>query len=180
MATKVDVRKPSKGEGAPPAARDYASHPLLALREQMERLFDEFANDWRLPTISRGLWDLGPRGTPMWSRGAVDVRFDVADTDNALELSAELPGIEEKDVELTLVDGVLTIKGEKKAETETKEKDYYFSERRYGSFVRSLRLPDSIDESKIKATFDKGVLRVTLPKRADAKAKKKKIAIGKG
>jgi HSP20 family protein len=180
MANKVEVSKAEKGKKTQPAAPDFASHPLQALRAQMDHLFDEFANEWRLPALTRNFWDLEPQHTSLWSRGAVDVRFEVTESDNAIEMSAELPGIDEKDVELTLSDGVLTIKGEKKAEKETKEKDYYLSERRYGSFVRSLRLPDSIDESKIKANFDKGVLTVTLPKRADAKKKKKKITIGKG
>jgi len=180
MATKVEVSKAAKGGGAPPAAQDFSSHPLQALRQQMDRLFDNFVSDWRLPSLSRPIWDLEPLGTSLWSRGAVHLRFEVSETDDAIELSAELPGIDEKDVELTLIDGVLTIKGEKKAEKETKEKDYYLSERQYGSFVRSLRLPETIDENKIKARFDKGVLTVTLPKRAEAKAKKKKIAIGKG
>jgi len=180
MASKVEVSKGAKGKGTPPAAPEFARHPLLALRAQMDHLFDEFASDWRLPSLSRNFWDLEPLQTSLWSRGAVDVRFEVSETDDAIEMSAELPGIDEKDVELTLSDGVLTIKGEKKAEKETKEKDYYLSERRYGSFVRSLRLPESIDESKIKAAFEKGVLTVTLPKRAESKKKKKKIAIGKG
>lgn len=180
MANKVEDGRTEKGKDAPPASGGVASHPLLALRAQMDRLFDDFASDWRLPSLTRGLWDRDPGQTSLWSRGAVDVRFDVAESDDAIEMSAELPGIEEKDVELTLSDGVLTIKGEKKAETETTEKDYYLSERRYGSFVRSLRLPESIDEGKIKAGFEKGVLRVTLPKRPEAKKKTKKIAIGRG
>jgi HSP20 family protein len=180
MATKIDVSKTAKGESAVPAYREFASHPLQALRAQMDHLFDNFASDWRLPTLPRNLWELEPSQTSLWDRGAVDVRFEVAESDDAIELSAELPGIDEKDVELTLVDGVLTIKGEKKAEKETKEKDYYLSERHYGSFVRSLRLPESIDEGKIKAKFDKGVLKVTLPKLAEAKKKKKKIPIGRG
>ena len=179
MATKVQVSKAAKGEGAPPSTQDFSGHPLQALRQQMDRLFDNFASDWRLPSLGRSVWDLEPLRTSLWSRGAVDLRFEVAETDDAIELTAELPGIDEKDVELTMVDGVLTIKGEKKAEKETKEKDYYLSERQYGSFVRSLRLPESIDENKIKARFDKGVLTVILPKRAEAKAKKKKIAIAK-
>ena len=108
------------------------------------------------------------------------MKFDVSETDDAVEMTAELPGIDEKDIDLTLSDGVLTIKGEKKSEKETKERDYYLSERRYGSFARSMRVPDSVDQDNLKASFDKGVLRVVMPKRAEAKAKKKKIAIGKG
>ncbi|MHA1601256.1 MAG: Hsp20/alpha crystallin family protein [Alphaproteobacteria bacterium] len=180
MASKVEVSKKEKGKATVPAYGDFANHPLLALRSQMDRLFDEFAGDWRLPNLTRNFWDIESSPASLWSRGDVDVCFEVTESDDAIELSAELPGIDEKDVELTLTDGVLTIKGEKKSEKETKEKDYYLSERRYGSFVRSLRLPESIDEGKIKAKFDKGVLNVTLPKRTEAKAKKKKITISRG
>lgn len=179
MAKKVAVKKSGKTKAPSTEPARGAAHPFLALREQMDRLFDEFMNDWRIPSISRGMIEWEPIRSSLLAKGAVDVRFDVSETDKAIELTAELPGIDEKDVELTLSDGVLTIKGEKKAETEKKEKDYYLSERRYGSFMRSLRLPESVDEGKIKATFEKGVLKVELPKRAGAQAKKKKISISK-
>jgi HSP20 family protein len=177
MAGKVEVKKSEKT--APPAPREAAVHPLATLREQMDRLFDEFASDWRFPSLRRELFDWEPFRTPLWTRDVADIRFDLSETDNALEMTAELPGIDEKDVELVLSDGVLTIKGEKHAEKEEKEKEYYLSERRYGAFSRSMRLPDTVDPDKIKATFDKGVLKVVVPKRAEAKAKKKKIAITK-
>jgi len=179
MAKKIAVKKAGKAAtpSAPPARG--GGHPLLALREQMDRLFDEFLTDWRMPSIPRGMAEWEAFGGSLLGKGAVDVRFDVSETDDAIALTAELPGIDEKDVELTLSDGMLTVKGEKKAETEKKEKDYYLSERRYGSFLRSMRVPESVDEGNIKATFEKGVLKVAMPKRAEAKAKKKKIAISK-
>lgn len=179
MAKKVEVTKEPKAAKGALAERAQAGHPLLALREQMDRLFDEFVSDWRLPSLTRDLGIFEPFQTPLWSRGLVDVRFDVSETDDAIEIAAELPGIDEKDVELTLSDGVLTLKGEKKAEEEKKERDYYLSERRYGSFTRSIRVPESVDQDKIKAAFEKGVLTVTLPKRPEAKAKRKRIAISK-
>jgi HSP20 family protein len=179
MASKVQVSKAEKAGKATPAKRESLAHPLLTLRDQMDRLFDEFASDWRLPSLRRELFEWEPFRTPLWTRGVVDVRFDVSETDEALEMTAELPGIDEKDVELVLSDGVLTLKGEKRAEKEEREKDYYLSERRYGAFARSMRLPESVDTGKIKATFDKGVLKVIAPKRAEAKAKKKKIAISR-
>jgi HSP20 family protein len=130
-----------------------------------------------MPSLRRDFFDWEPFRTPHLTGDAVDVRFDLSETDKALEITAELPGIDEKDMELFLGDGVLTLKGEKRAETEEKEKDYYLSERRFGTFSRSVRLPDIVDPDKIEATFDKGVVRIIVPKRADAKAKKKKIAI---
>ena len=177
---KVAVTKGGKkteGALAKPEAR---AHPFLALREEMDRLFDQFMSDWRMPSLPRDLLRLEPFQMPAWGRGVVDVKFDVSETDDAIEMTAELPGMDEKDIDLTLSDGMLTIKGEKKSEKETKERDYYLSERRYGSFSRAMRVPDSVDQDKIKASFDKGVLNVVMPKRAEAKAKKKKIAIGKG
>lgn len=183
MAKTVSIAKEKKEKekekAAPPAAPELVKHPLVTLREQMDRVFDEFMGDWRLPSLTRDFWDFEPFPAPLSRRGMVDVRFDVSESDDAVELTAELPGIDEKDIELTLSDGMLVIKGQKKAETETKERDYYLSERRYGSFMRSMRVPETVDDTRIKASFDKGVLKVSMPKRAEAKAKKKKIAISK-
>ncbi len=177
MAGKVQV---SRGERkGSPSRRAHTAHPLLSLRDQMDRLFDDFASDWRLPSLGRELFEWEPFRMPSWTRGVVDVRFDLSETDDALEITAELPGIDEKDVELVLADGMLTLKGEKRAEKETKEKEYHLSERRFGAFTRSMRLPESVDPDKIKASFDKGVLKVIVPKRAEAKAKKRKIAIAR-
>lgn len=177
MAGKVQV---SKGESkGPPSRREHTAHPLLSLRDQMDRLFDDFASDWRLPSFGRELFEWEPFRTPSWTRGVVDVRFDLSETDDALEITAELPGIDEKDVELVLADGVLTLKGEKRVEKEAKEKEYYLSERRFGAFTRSMRLPESVDPDKIEASFDKGVLTVVIPKRPEAKAKKRNIPIAR-
>ena len=107
------------------------------------------------------------------------MKFDIGEDDKAIEISAEMPGMDEDDVDLTLSDGVLTIKGEKKAEHEEKDKNYHLTERRYGAFQRSFRLPDTVEEGKVKASFDKGVLKVLLPKTVAAKSKTKKIAISK-
>lgn len=117
---------------------------------------------------------------PRTGDGQLTPRIDVSETDQAFEVLAELPGMEEKDVELLLQDHVLTIRGEKKFEKEEKRKNYHMIERQYGSFQRSFELPDIVDETKIAAKFDKGVLCVTLPKSAKAKESSRKIAIGKG
>jgi HSP20 family protein len=102
---------------------------------------------------------------------------DLAEKDREYEITAELPGLDEKDVEVRLANGLLTISGEKKAEREEKEKDYHFSERRYGSFRRTFRVPESVDPERIEASFDKGVLMVRLPKSAQAAESGKKIEI---
>ena len=99
------------------------------------------------------------------------------ETEKELVVKADLPGIDEKDVQLTIQDGVLTMRGEKKSERKDDRENYHLVERSYGSFQRSIRLPDTIDEDKIAARFDKGVLTVTLPKRPELVKAEKKIEI---
>ena len=101
------------------------------------------------------------------------------ETETELVVEAELPGMDEKDVSVTLNNGVLTLKGEKKAEREEKKDDYRLTERSYGSFQRSFQVADTIDADKVNAVFEKGVLKVTLPKRAEAVKAEKRIPIGK-
>jgi HSP20 family protein len=97
---------------------------------------------------------------------------DVTETDKEIEITAELPGLEEKDVQINLSDNLLTIRGEKKAEKEQKDKNYRIVERSYGSFERTLELPEGINAEAIKANISKGVLKVTLPKPVPAQSKK--------
>jgi HSP20 family protein len=129
-----------------------------SLHREIDRLFEDFA-----------------RGFPTFRSGEVPAlvpSMDVTETDKEIEITAELPGLEEKDVQVNLADNVLTIRGEKKAEKEEKEKNYHMIERSYGSFSRSIELPAGIDPNAVKATIDKGVLKVTVPKPAAAVAKK--------
>ena len=148
------------------ASRD-AWDPFGSLRRDMERLFEGFSRDfgWAVPAGAGGT------ETP---------RIDVSETDGEIKIEAELPGVEEKDLEVVVSDGRLTIKGEKKAEKEEKKKDYHLVERSYGSFARSIGLPFEADPDQVKASFAKGVLTVTVPKPPEVKAKEKKIQIGKG
>jgi HSP20 family protein len=118
------------------------------------------------------------RSFPAFRSTDVMPRVDVSETDQAIEVTAELPGLEEKDVEIDFTDDVLTIKGEKKSEKEQKEKNRYISERTYGCFLRSIQLPSGIDPAKIEASIDKGVLTVKVPKPAPTITKK--IEIKKG
>jgi len=184
MAGKNVAVKKGKGKKAEaPEAVPSVLEPLGELRRRMDRMFDDFMGSWHMPTWRHDPWSLATFEMPPLLgklRGdMIDVSFDVSEDDGALQISAELPGLDEKDVEVTVTDGVMTIKGEKKEEHEEKEKDHYLSERRYGAFMRSFRVPESVDEGKIKASFDKGVLKVALPKRPEAKKKQKKIAISK-
>jgi len=119
---------------------------------------------------------------PFWARESTwaTPAVDVAETDKGYEITAELPGMDESNIDVKFADGVLTIKGEKKEEREEKKKDYYVSERRYGSFQRSFPVPESVDANKIEAKFVNGVLTIKLPKSAEAQKNEKKIAIKKG
>jgi HSP20 family protein len=114
-------------------------------------------------------WRLGD-----WERGWTPA-VDMVDHDDEIVLRADLPGLDEKDIEVRVHDHVLTIQGERKEETEEKKEDYYYSERSYGAFARTLSLPAGVEADKVKATFKKGVLEVHLPKAKEAKAKKIEI-----
>jgi HSP20 family protein len=172
-ATKLAVKtgKPAKQPAVTGELR-----PFESLRREVDRLFDDFQRGyWRLP-FSRTVLDIEPfwRGEITW--GATPA-VDVVEQDDGYKVTAELPGMEEKDIEVKFSDGTLTIKGEKEEEKEEKKKDYFLSERHYGSFQRSFRVPDGVDADKIEANFKNGVLSVTLPKTAEAKKKEKKIAV---
>jgi len=140
--------------------------PFLTLHREMNRLFAD---------VFRG-FDLAPFGSDrFFDRVAANwPSVEVAETDNEIKVTAEIPGLDEKDVQVELANGVLAISGEKK--TETEDKDRLFSERYYGRFERRLPVED-VDEDKVSAAFKNGVLTITLPKAAQAQSKVKRIAI---
>jgi HSP20 family protein len=149
--------------------------PFEGLRQEIERLFDEFDGGfWRAPFRS-SMFDVAPsrNGNGFATLPAVDV----SETDKAYEITAELPGMDEKNVEVKVANGVLTIKGEKQDDKEEKKKNYYRRERSFGSFERSFQVPEGVDSDKIEANFKKGVLSVTLPKSPEAQKAEKKIAV---
>jgi HSP20 family protein len=159
----------SKSAGVP-ATRGL--DPLLRFRSEMDRLFDSFFNGGAPP---RGLFD--------WRAASEDLpvvpQLELTENEKGFRITAELPGLDAKDVEVTLDDGLLTLKGEKKSETSSDKDNVHVTERRYGSFLRQVRLPDSIDADKVKASFDKGVLTVEVAKQPEAAKSAKKIEIGK-
>jgi len=132
-----------------------AFNPFMSLQREVDQLFDDFTRGW--PSV--GANQLVPS-------------TDVTETDKEIQITAELPGLEEKDVQINVADNVLTIKGEKKAEKEEKDKNYRLVERSYGAFSRSIELPAGIDSNSIKASIAKGVLTVVVPKPAPAQVKK--------
>lgn len=175
----VPVERTGKVSGAPAPE---TANPLVSLRDEVDRVFDEFFRGWpSLMSFPSRLFDFSPfrrAAEPLTaSLSAVAPKVDVSETEEGYEIEAELPGMDEKDVKVTLGDGMLTIKGEKKAEREEKKKDYYLSERSYGTVQRSFRLPDSVDADKISAAFSKGVLTLSLPKTREAKSKERTIEV---
>lgn len=172
-ATKLPVKteeKDAKPSGAPSVWR-----PLENLRREIDHLFEDFDRGIWLRPLRRSVFDihpLWPRETS-WNAPAVDL----VEKDNSYEATAELPGIDQKNVEVTLRNGSLVIKGEKQEEKEEEKQDYYLHERQFGSFERSFSVPEGVDADKIEATFKNGVLKVILPKTAAAQKPAKKIDV---
>jgi HSP20 family protein len=144
-----------------PAAQDTVASPLFTLHREMNRLFDDVFRGFDPP----GLW----AGRGLWPQ------LEVQDAGAEYRVSAELPGLEEKDLEVLFEDGVLILRGEKRAETDDRNRG--FSERVYGHFERRIALGD-VDEDRIQATFRNGVLTVTAPKSEQSQTRAKRIAIG--
>ncbi len=142
--------------------------PLHSLHREIDKVFTEFSRNFGLPRLSPTNGEAGRFFSPS---------MDVVESDKALEVTTELPGMSDKDVEVTIVDNMLTIRGEKKAETKEEKDDYHMIERSYGSFKRSLRLPFDVSVDKIDAQFKDGVLKVVLPKPPEVEAKTQKVAI---
>jgi HSP20 family protein len=170
------IRLPVKNESksvAPTAG--FVWHPFGSLRREIDHLFDDFDTGfWNTP-FRRSVFDVAPfRRTASWT-GTPAV--DVVEKDGEYEITSELPGMEEKDIDIKLTNGMLMIKGEKKETKDEKRKDYFLSERCYGSFERSFAVPEGVDLDKIAATFKSGVLTLTLPKTAVALKQEKKITV---
>jgi HSP20 family protein len=172
-ATKVPVKTETKAPeraGVPQTWR-----PLENLRREIDRLFDDFDGGFRRSSFRWPTLDFNVPRPLAWGDAVPAV--DVAEKDDTYEVTAELPGMDEKNIEVKLVNGNLTIKGEKKEEREEKKKDYYLSERKFGSFERSFTVPEGVDADKIEASFKKGVLTVKLPKKPEAVKPEKKIEV---
>jgi len=137
-----------------------------SLFREVQKTFEDFSR--RSPLAGLGSDVLAPR-------------IDIAESKDAIDLTAELPGVDEQDVDVTLDDGVLTIRGEKKAERDEKDKDknWHVVERSYGSFSRTISLPFDPDSAKVEAKFENGVLHIHLPKPAEVAKKQQKIEVKK-
>jgi HSP20 family protein len=155
---------------------DDQEHPMDSLQREMNRVFDDFFRSWDMPSMSRS-FDLSPFSTFEYS--ATTPRIDVHETDKEVRVSAELPGMTEKDIDVSVSKKSLTISGEKKQESEQNIKGWYRMERSYGAFSRSIPLPCEVDQDKCSASFKNGVLTVSLSKTPQAQASRKSISIKK-
>ncbi len=139
--------------------------PIQELKKEMDRIWQEFFGKSYLPE--------------KWESIEWIPAVDVSETDDAIIVKVDVPGVNPEDMEISLIDNVLVIKGEKKKEEEEKKENYYRMERYYGSFMRSIQLPCEVDEDKIEASYKDGVLKVVLPKKPEEKKKVIKINVEK-
>jgi HSP20 family protein len=152
------------------ARRGDALSPFAPFRREMERLFEDFFSVFGAPARQE-------REGAQLPAGIIAPRIDVSETDDEVRIKAELPGVNEKDIDVRLVDDVLTIRGEAQTEHEEKQQDYRVMERARGTFVRSLRLPFMADASQVQASFKDGILSVTIPKPREARERVQRIEV---
>jgi HSP20 family protein len=169
--TQVEVKKRLPARTSPPDV-------LRSIRSEFDRLFDRLA-DFRLPSLRR-MFEIEP-----FRRWEAPFEFatpavDLSEDEKAYKITAELPGIDAKDVDVSVSGDMLVFKGEKHQEKEEKDTSHYLCERSYGAFRRAFRLPDGVDRDKVAADFAKGVLTITLPKTPEAQKQSKKIEIKAG
>ncbi|WP_029919697.1 Hsp20/alpha crystallin family protein [Nevskia soli] len=176
-ATKLPIKTQDKSkEAAVPAGKSREWHPFEALRKQVDHLFEDFDKGFLPNTFTRPLFDIEPFWRREFTLNAIPA-IDIVEHDKDFQITAELPGMDESNIEVKLSNGMLSITGEKKEEKEENKKNYHLSERHYGAFERSFRLPESVEADKIEAHFKDGVLTVSLPKDGEAQKSAKKIAI---
>jgi HSP20 family protein len=167
--TAIDIKRT-------PVPREAVPDVWRSFRNEIDRLFDRFDGGFRLPSMRR-MFDLEPFWRSEADFGISVPAVDVTEDDKAYKITAELPGLDEKSIEVSLAGNQLVLKGEKRQEKEEKDKNYYVSERSFGSFQRTFRLPEGVDQDKTAATFAKGVLTLTIPKTAEAQKQQKKIEV---
>ncbi|MDX1431681.1 MAG: Hsp20/alpha crystallin family protein [Gammaproteobacteria bacterium] len=163
MAKSKEIEVKKKGEGAVSPL----PQSMLGLRHEIDRAFDRFFDNG---------WLSGFRA-PWGGLGDLKIDSEFSETDDGYALSLEVPGMEEKDVDVSVSDDTITIKGEKRESTEKKEKDYHLTERRYGSFQRVFTLPRGVNIEAIQAKLAKGVLEINMPKTKEAQARKRKVDV---
>jgi HSP20 family protein len=177
LSVKTSEKSERKSQAPVPAEEEGFWPSLVTLRKEIDSLFDNFTRGWPSLPGWRSSFDLGPMGRWESAFGISVPATDLVEKDKGYELSAEMPGLDASNVDVSVSGNVLTIKGEKKEEKEEKGKNTYLSERRYGAFQRSFQLPEGVDKEKIEAKFENGVLTVAMPKTAEAVKEEKKITV---
>lgn len=160
-----------------PEGRMEVMRPFVGLRHEIDRLFDDFMS---LSPFRRRFMELEPFEQWAWGESGARHNADIVERDDAYEICVDVPGMEAKDINVSMAEGCLTVRGESKEEKEEKGRNYRLSERRYGSFTRSFRLPQGVDEEKITADLKNGVLMITVPKTPEAQKQQKTIEIKAG
>jgi HSP20 family protein len=173
MASTIDVKKSAP---APTSPAMPPADPWGSFRDEMDRLFDRFSGAFGMPSLRR-MFGFEPAFRSGGAFSFATPSVDVAEDDKAFTITAEMPGLEAQDIDVTISGDMLILKGEKRQEKEEKETNYYMSERAYGAFQRSFALPEGVDRDGIAADLAKGVLRITLPKTAAAQKPAKKIEV---
>lgn len=153
---------PWRSKSQPLSQRDDFFDPIFSLRREIDRMFDEIFDGF---------------GNSAYRSVNLRPAIDITENDNELVISADMPGLDEKDLDVSLVGDVLTIKGEKRAEHEQKNGGHHYVERRFGSFSRSVRLPFEVDDQEVEAKYDKGVLTIRVPKPAELQKAVRRIPI---
>jgi len=176
LSVKTSEKSAQQAKAPVPAKEEGYWPSLAGLRREIDSMFDNFTRGWPSWPSWRSSFDLGPIGRES-SFGISIPATDLVEKDKGYELTAEMPGLDTSNIDVTVSGNVITIKGEKKEEKEEKGKNTYLSERRYGSFERSFQLPDSVDKDKIEAKFENGVLAITMPKTAEAVKEQKTITV---
>ncbi len=152
------------------------ANPLFDLRNEIDTLFDRFFSGSMFGPFGAGI----PDALPLRQRfGGMVPKVDVSETDREIQIVAELPGLKQEDVELTLEDDLLTLRGQASESREEKDKQFHLTERSSGRFERSFRLPETVDRERVSAKFESGLLTVTLPKAERAQKAAKRIEIGR-
>lgn len=161
----------TRGRGNNNPALPVVASPLAAMRDEMDRMFERF---WTNPL---GTMELPERWFGDFSAPGFQPKLDVTDDKNFVRIACEVPGVDAKDLEVEVQDGVLIVGGEKRREETTESEGCYHTERSYGAFRRSIPVPSEVDTSKAEAKFDKGVLTIRLPKTERAKQQSVKVPI---
>ncbi len=179
--TAVEVKKTTPAPAAAPTPMPAPAPTRLpdmwsSFRNEIERVFDRFSGAFPMPSLRR-MFDFEPARRFESTFTFTVPAIDVAENDTGFKITAELPGMEARNIEVTLSGDTLIIKGEKRQEKEEKDSNYYLCERSFGSFQRSFSLPEGVDRDKIGSELAKGVLTITLPKTAEAQKQHKKVEV---